>query len=314
MKNLKSILSDKRFFIHLITLLKFIAIILCLLSTYFLYHRFNKFLVNMFLLVIVIIITLYNLKIGIIIGIIFFVMFILLNNKREGFTWTDKSEKDFISIQKTILPGMVFDTKMIQETQASQQELNYFIENGVWPWSEKVIQLYVEAVDKNPYIRTYKNGDINYVRTIYNQSAILRLLSMQTKEGQFLANGVLKKNILGNPNETLPSGYGDFGYNSRLVEHLDNDIIKCKSDNSGLERIHYTGKEGIFGEQTKQITDINNNDLEKIVPGFSFINGSCNPCGALKEKPDYSCPFNIKVKGYSTNITDIWKYIWNIND
>jgi len=321
-KNLLSITTNRRFFLYIRVGLKFIALLLCLLYPYFLYSRSNIFLgdttlfimVNIILFIIVIIISLYNLKIGLIVGIILSLMFILLNNRREGFTWTNKSEQDFLKIQSTINPGIVFDTKMIQETQASQQELDYFIKNGEWPWSDEVIKLYKNASNKNPYIRTYEDIAVYNIRKIYNQAAILRILSMQTKEGQFLINGIKKKSIIGNKNETLPSGFGSFGYDSKLIDNQEDDIIKCKSDNSGLERISYTGKGGIFGEQTKKITNINNNDLENLVPGFSFINSTCNPCGGLKQMPDYSCPFNIKVKGRSEPISDVWKYIWNINE
>jgi hypothetical protein len=323
MKNLNNILSNKKsFFLYTRVGLRFIAVLLCLLVPYFFYSQSNIFLgdITLFIMftiilfVIVIIISLYNLKIGVIVGIILFLMFILLNKRREGFTWSNKSEKNFLAVQRTVLPGIVFDTKMMQDSQTSPEELNYFIENGVWPWSPEVIKLYIDAIEKNPYIRTYKDGAVPYVRKIYSQAAILRILSGQTKEGQFLINGALKKNVIGNPNETLPSGFGDFGYKSGLIGHLDNDIIKCKSDNSGLQRISYTGKGGIFGEQTKQITDVDNNDLENLIPGFSFINGTCNPCIALKEKADYSCPFKIKAQGNPPNISDVWKYLWKVKD
>ena len=321
-KNLLPITTNRRFFLYIRVGLKFIAILLCLLSPFFLYSKSNLFLgditlfimANIILIIIVIIISLYNFKLGLIVGIILLLMFILLNNRREGFTWTNKSEQDFLKIQSTINPGIVFDTKMIQETQASQEELDYFIKNGEWPWSDEVIKLYKNALNKNPYIRTYEDIAVYNIRKIYNQAAILRILSMQTKEGQFLINGIKKKSINCNPTETLPSGFGSFGYNSKLIGDLEDDIIKCNSDNTGLERISYTSKGGIFGEQTKEITNINNNELENLIPGFSFKNSTCNPCESLKQLPDYSCPFKIKVKGSPEPISDVWKYLWNIND
>ena len=57
---------------------------------------------NIILIIIVIIISLYNFKLGLIVGIILLLMFILLNNRREGFTWTNKSEQDFLKIQSKI--------------------------------------------------------------------------------------------------------------------------------------------------------------------------------------------------------------------
>jgi len=233
---------------------------------------------------------------------------------KEGFVWDDQSTKKFLLIEHTINPDKVFDVNMIQENQASQEELNYFNKNGIWPWSQKTIDLYTESINKNPYIRTLANDSISYNRTIYNENAILRVLSYQTKEGQFLLNGVLVSNPSGNKFEELPDGFGRFPYNSGLLEQdKTQDIIRCnvKENNSELERITYTGKGGIFGEQTSTVNSLNYNELENIIPGFTFLNEPCNPCGALNLSPDYSCPFQIKSKN-DYSISNVWKYLWGI--
>jgi hypothetical protein len=217
---------------------------------------------------------------------------------RENFTWTDESTRNFLKIQKTINPKKIFDTDTIQKYQASQEEVDYFNKHGYWKWSPKTKHLYLEALKKNSYIRTYSPSELKYVMSIYNEAAILKILSYQSKEGQFLLNGVQVKNPNGNKMEELPNGFGDFGYDSGLIGNLHNDIIKCtsSSNNSKLERIKYTGKGGIFGQQTKEISDVDYNDLENLIPGFSFLNGPCNPCGMLNEKADYSCKFRLNVK------------------
>jgi hypothetical protein len=168
----------------------------------------------------------------------------------------------------------------------------------MWPWSEAVKLLYEEAVSNNPYIRNSVKDEVNTARKKYNQAAILRVLSYQSNEGRFLISGVQVRDPNGNEKEDLPSGFGSFGYESGLIGKLYNDVIKCNSssNNSKLERIKYTGKGGIYGEQTKEVTDVDYNDLENIIPGFSFINGPCNPCGALNEKADYSCRFRLNVE------------------
>ena len=84
------------------------------------------------------------------------------------------------------------------------------------------------------------------------------------------------------------------------------------SNSSTLERIKYTGKGGIFGEQTSTKTNVDYNNLEQIIPGFKFLNGPCNPCGAINENPDYSCPFNIKLKNEPTVISNVWKKLWGL--
>ena len=246
-------------------------------------------------------------------------------NNKEGFSWNKDSTNQFLLTQHTINPQKIFDVDIIQENQASQKELDYFNKYGHWPWSQETKDLYVKALNKNPYVRTSSKDSLDYAMTIYNETAILRILSYQTKEGEFLLNGVLVKDPSGNPFEELPNGFGDFPYtsyyfdedDSGLMEDKTSDLIKCNMSDPAhvtLERTTYTGKGGIFGEQTSKVKPIEYNELENIIPGFSFINKPCNPCVALNKTPDYSCPFKIKVKQKSNYISDIWKKLWNLNN
>jgi hypothetical protein len=243
---------------------------------------------------------------GIIICLLFIFLYRFSQLSREGFT--EKSKEDFLRIQNTINKQKIFDLNIIQ-TQATQQELDYFNKNGMWPWSQQTIDLYIKAIRTNPFIRTLPEDSVKYTRTLYNESAILRILSYQTKEGQFLLDGVLIKNPYSV--EELPSGFGDFPYESGLSENKTYDTIKCNLSNNSLERITYTG-EGIFGQQTKKVTSVDYNDLENIIPDFKFIKDPCNPCVAMKNVPDYSCPFDIKVKDKSPFISEVWKNLWNV--
>ena len=85
-------------------------------------------------------------------------------------------------------------------------------------------------------------------------------------------------------------------------------------NNSTLERITYTGKGGIFGEQKSKTSSVDYKDLEKIIPGFTFLYGPCNPCGALNENPDYSCAFRLKVKNKPPFVSGVWQHLWGIKD
>ena len=297
----KQIENNKTKIIGLLTILLFFWLFLYFIPELFV-SLFNTFLGNIILLIICILVSLKNYKYGVILGLILLTVYRFKVLVKEGFTWSKKSIKDFIDIQDTINPKVIFDVDMIQKNQASQEEVDYFNANGMWPWSEEVINLYTEAVANNPYVRNSIKDEINITREKYNQAAILRVLSYQSNEGRFLINGVQVRDPNGNKMEDLPSGYGDFGYESGLINNLKYDVIKCNSSNNPkLERIKYTGKGGIFGEQTQEISDVDYNDLESIIPGFSFINEPCNPCGALNEKADYSCGFrlNVEKKPYS---------------
>lgn len=315
-KNIKNLINNdnKTKLIGLLTILIGLWLMLYFIPEIFV-SLFGTLLGNIILLLITTLVVTYDIKCGILLSIILIIVYrfsYLTKTQKEGFS--KNSENEFLLIQNSINPKKIFDMNLIQN-QSSQEEINYFNENGIWPWSKKTQSLYKEAIKKNPYVRTYYEDAINYARTIYNESAILRVLSYQTKEGEFLLNGIQIKNPNGNKFEDLPNGYGAFAYNSGLLENRSDDIIKCNMKNSNsstLERIKYTGKGGIFGEQTSTTTDIDYNNLEQIIPGFKFLNGPCNPCGAINENPDYSCPFNIKLKNEPTVISNVWKKLWGL--
>lgn len=322
MKQLKNIINDenKTKLIGLLTILILIWFVLYLIPELF-NTLFNTILGNLILLTISLLVSMYNIQYGIILSIIFIVIFRFshLSQIKEGFTWNPNSTRNFLQIQSTINRQKIFDVNMIQENQASQEELDYFNSHGMWPWSQDTIKLYEDAVKSSPFIRTLPEDSVNYARTIYNEAAILRIISYQTKEGHFLLNGVLVQNPSGNKYEKLPNGFGDFALSeeSGLLKNRSDDIIKCNMKNpknATLERITYTGKGGIFGEQKSKTTPVDYKNLEKIIPGFTFINGPCNPCGALNKNPDYSCPFRLKVKNKPSFISGVWQNLWGIND
>jgi len=305
--------ENKTKIIGLLTILVAFWIILYLIPELFV-SLFNTVLGNLILIITVLLVYTNNKVYALLLGICFILLYRFYRLSKEGFT--DDSKLNFLLIQNTINKQKIFDMNQIA-TQATQKELNYFNKYGMWPWSQKVIELYKEAINRNPYIRTVPEQAVNYARRIYNESAILRVLTYQTKEGQFLLNGVLVKDPSGNKIEELPSGFGNFPYEAGLLGNRVDDIIKCnlKNDkNPTLERIRYTGKGGIFNEQTKKVRPVDYNNLEKIIPGFTFLNSPCNPCGAVASTPDYSCAFRLKVKDKSPFISDVWQYIWGIND
>jgi hypothetical protein len=260
-------------------------------------------------------------KIYIILFIIFFIILIyylikksILKNLILIENFTEKSINDFLNIQTTINKNKIFDIEILSK-QVSQNDLDYFNKYGMWKWNEKVIELYKEALSNNPYIKVDKDDAVNYARSIYNEKAILQILSQQTKEGQFLLNGILLKKGDINKYENLPSGFGDFPYDVDLIEDKRDDIIKCNLSNDKnptLERITYKGRDNILQYQEKKIEELDYNNLENLISGFKFLNKPCNPCIAFKEKPDYSCPFELNLRDNNYGISPIMKYLWGI--
>jgi hypothetical protein len=312
--------------IGMISILIFIWIIVYLIPNIFV-NLFNTFLGKIILILILMLVSFKNLNYGIILLLIFIIIYRFIslsvtmyskNAIKEGFTWNQTSKNDFLDIQKLINPKIVFDVDEIQK-QSSQEEVNYFIKHGYWPWSDEVKKLYKETLNNNPYVRTSPEDAINTVRTIYNEKAILELLSWQAKEGHFLLNGISIHGGKKNPYVALPNGWGDFAFNSGQISKNGN-IVKCgyNKDGSGkknelsMQEIIPKGNDGIVYNHVKKISPIDYNNLEKIIPGFSFLNGPCNPCDALNNPPNYSCPFNLELRGSKKGISPVWKYLWKL--
>ena len=254
---------------------------------------FNTLLGNLILILASILTFSYNLKAGAILSLSLIILYRFSKVSKENFT--DSSLQDFLLIQNTINRQKIFDTNILSK-QATQEELDYFNSHGMWPWSSKTTQKYIDATNKNPYIRTYSKDAVNYARSIYNENAILELLSNQTNEGLFKIDGVLVPNPQGNPKEELPNGFGSFPYESGHLNDRTKDIIKCNLDTNELERTSYNGKGGIYGEQLKSVTPVDYNDLTKLIPGFSFLDKPCNPCASVSDRKSVSdgCKFKLK--------------------
>jgi hypothetical protein len=301
--------------------IEIIGLLIIFLFFYFVPTIFITILGKSVLFIIILFTFFYNVNYGIFLSILLFILyfsFVFYKNTKikEAFYWTPESKQKLLITQSTKNRNVILDANLIEMNQASQEEVDYFNENGIWPWSESTKQLYLQQIKKNPYIKVAPGSALFETQQVYNEAAILMALSYQTKEGQFLINGVLVPSVNGSSLEQLPNGFGDFAYNSGLKQDLTKDVIRCNMDNETLERIHYTGQEGIYGSQTKVVSAVDFNNLESVIPGFQFMNGPCNPCDGVTEKPNYSCPFNLKINKnnwFDSNISNIWKNLWGIN-
>jgi hypothetical protein len=131
--------------------------------------------------------------------------------------------------------------------------------------------------------------------TIYNEDTVREMLAWNTKEGHFLLYG------------------GDLGVTDGLPENVRN-TIKCSTDingNSVMQKKVYTNMNYWNGYIGEKVTTVEPNDIPKEMPGFSFVNGSCNPCVALNSPGDFSCPFKLNIKG-DNQISDVWSQLWNL--
>jgi len=251
------------------------------------------------------------------ISIVFFNLYTRNENVKEGFTWSQDTINNFVQTQQTKTPQVLFDTDMLQQ-QVNEEDATDFLKNGSWSWSDKVKNLYKEASAKNPYVQTYPEDSMTDARKIYNEKSILDILSQQTKEGQFLMNGI---EVNTETDDILKSGEGTFGYTSGLITPLVNKnskLILCDTDKNGqsiLKQRQFIKDGGILGEHVYKITTPDYHDLESIIPGFQFINGPCNPCSNLNNaNTNNACPFELNIQNSPSGTSSVWKYIWNLSN
>lgn len=212
---------------------------------------------------------------------------------KEGFIWSRDTIKKFDLYQNTVnLNANQFNMSVLQE-QASEDEAKELFSTGYWPWSEDTKKQYVEAVWQNPIIKFEPSAALNYAMKLYNETAAKRLLSWNTKEGQFLL-------------------YGSSNASSNDGENSKKNIIKCSEDNNPiLQKTTVNGYNLFNGFKNTTTVDLVSKNIPNEMPGFSFVNGPCNPCSPLNDNPDYSCPFKLNVKGNDA-ISDVWKELWSI--
>ena len=194
-----------------------------------------------------------------------------------------KNKDDFMVYKKDNFPHFQFDLEMLQK-QASPMELEFLFKNNIWPWSTEIKDIFLQEIAQNSLIQADPNISLDYYQKVYNENAIRQLLGWNTKEGQFILRGVTTK---------------------------DGVTFKCKEDKNGNNYIFKSWLDGYNlwnGYENKKEEKIKNEDLPNEIYGFSFLNGSCNPCDNL----EYGnlCPFRLKLKNHR-GISAIWEQIWS---
>lgn len=239
----------------------------------------------------------YILLVGLIVSIVLFNSY----NKREGFVngnidnndWSPDLIRRFNIYQTTVnMNNHQFDLDILQK-QASSEEAEHLLATGHWPWPDDLKYLYMDNVWSNPIIKIQPEYALDYAMRIYNENAARQLLAWDTKEGQFLLYG------------------GNLGATEGL--HLDNTLKCSVAENGGdsvLEKKVYTGMNLWNGYMNTKTDVVKNEDVPKVMPGFSFVKGACNPCGPLNSEPDFSCPFRLNVEG-DDQVSSVWKSLWH---
>lgn len=237
-------------------------------------------------------------------------------NAREAFSlntmstsWSPDLIRRFKQYQTTVnLNNYQFN---LQETQrqATPQEVEELLHTGYWPWSKSVKQLFLQQISQNQIINIDYQIALDNARKIYNENAASQLLAWNTNEGKFLLYGV----NIGSTETDSDSNNG-----RGILNVLPNNTIKCVNNPDGtttMKKTTYLSPNLWNGGINQQTEELSPQSLPDEIPGFSFINNSCNPCVAINN--DFSCPFAIKVKNEPNkpnkpNKLNIWDKLWGL--
>ena len=181
------------------------------------------------------------------------------------------------------------------QRQASPEEAEQYLLTGNWNWPNDLKNLYIDKIWENTILKIDPQVALNYAMGIYNKNAIREILAWNTKEGQFLLYG------------------SNLGVTEGMPKNMTNSL-KCSTDSvdsSHVEKKVYTGMNFWNGYMNSTTTPVNPEDIPREMPGFSFVNGPCNPCVALNSPADFSCPFRLNVKG-DDSISQPWQQLWNV--
>lgn len=206
----------------------------------------------------------------------------------------------FIVLQSFNNPNTYFDLKQLSK-QATEQEMEYYNTHGHWYWDEVTKTAYEEDLRHNPILQEYPRG--TYMKTAqntYNQNIMKQILSWRAPEGEFLMSGVTSGNRDYEEQQNEQSGHGTFATTSGLLPKGEATVV-CHNNRVSLQKK--------LANSVPVYAPLDYTMLPTLVPGFRFLRGPCDPCGALKSKPDYSCPFVLGDKEPST----IWKYFWGLS-
>lgn len=214
----------------------------------------------------------------------------------KSHAWSKDLIDRFMQYQSTVNRNVnQFDMKTVQE-QATPEEGEHLLKTSYWPWSDETKYTYLTTLWTNPVVKINPNYALDYAMQIYNETAAKRLIGWNTKEGKFLLRG------------------GDLGVSEGMPDTVKNGI-QCAWDKEGkepyMEKTVYKGYNLWNGYKNVERTKVKNEDIPKEMKGFQFINQACNPCLALKNPPDYSCPFTLNVEG-DTSMSSVWKDFWGL--
>jgi len=211
-------------------------------------------------------------------------------------TWEPETVYNYLLTQKTNNEHIIYDPVILQQN-ATQEEADFFLTNGYWPWSQETKDQYINTLNKNTMVRNFAPKSVNTDQKIYPEKTIQEILAFNTSEGKFVLQDAISNE---NQNKETASnqGIGIFGFTSGLLNPSSNKIVGCrKLPTDQMDQPYLiTPGEGTYSQVLPKARKLDYAEIPELVDGFKFTNEPCNPCSMLNLPPDYSCKFKIDKK------------------
>ena len=66
--------------------------------------------------------------------------------------WSPELIQEFLKFQAIQNPDVIFDMDLVQQ-QATEEEVQQLLENGVWPWSDRCKKIYEDVISRSPFTK-----------------------------------------------------------------------------------------------------------------------------------------------------------------
>jgi len=211
-------------------------------------------------------------------------------------TWTPETVYNYLLTQKTNNEHIIYDPVILQQL-ATQEEADFFLTNGYWPWTQETKDKYIKELNKNTIIRNFAPKSVKTDQKIYPEKAIQEIVEWNTREGQFVLNDAIV-NQEHNKVRASNKGMGIFGFTSGLLNPASNKIIGCRKmkEDQTDEPYLITPTKGPYSLYNPKSRKLDYAEIPELLDGFEFTNGPCNPCLLLNQPQNNSCKFKVKKK------------------
>lgn len=189
--------------------------------------------------------------------------------------------------------------------------------NSSYKWSYDLIKKF------HNYQSTMNNNKFQYNYDILQKQATSEEAQKLIQTGHWPWTDDLKQEYINQVwSDTILKINPEYALNYAMGIYNQNAITKLLAWNTKEGKFILYGATNKFGDKFQCSNDLHsrimkNNklidpaNLPKEIPGFTFIKNTCDPCIAINNPSEFTCPFKLNIEG-DTNTSIPWKRLWNL--